>query len=487
LRLGSFGAGIVAARLIAPAEFGVFAVALTVHAVIVNASDVGVNAYVVRRRGGLDDVGPTVTTVAIVSALLMALAMVAAAPWLSAQLGAPHAVGAVRVMSLTIVLAGVGSVPAGIVTRDLRQDLQFLADAAYFFAANGLLIALALLGSGAMALAWSRVAGQLVSTLVLLVVASQRFLPGFDRKVLRSVLRFGLPLIGASFLGFLTGNVDYIVVGHLLGAKPLGFYYLAYNMGSWPYVILGPVTAAIAVAAFSRVRHDRLRLPARIGTAMTALVAIAFPANALIVALALPLTEAIYGPRWGPASAALALTAVYGAIRVPVDLMANVMIAEGRTRAMFACQLVYLVVLALLTLGCVEIIGIAGAGLAHVVGSMLVWVPISIMILSRSTGFGAKAFSAAVARPLLAALATGLTAHLVAAQFASVWVALPLGAASGLGVYGLLMARWARTVARSARSLWSNYDDSVESPDAGTARQDPRAPLGTASPEGARV
>ena len=55
--------------------------------------------------------------------------------------------------------------------------------------------------------------------------------------MLRSVLRFGVPLVASSFLGFLIGNVDYITIGRLLGAESLGMYYLAYNVGSWPYII----------------------------------------------------------------------------------------------------------------------------------------------------------------------------------------------------------------------------------------------------------
>src|SRR5262245_49791925 len=60
LRLGTFVMGIVAARLIAPEQFGVFTVALTVHAIVINISDIGVGAYLVRYRGDPRRVAPTV-------------------------------------------------------------------------------------------------------------------------------------------------------------------------------------------------------------------------------------------------------------------------------------------------------------------------------------------------------------------------------------------------------------------------------------------
>ncbi|HWK26124.1 MAG TPA: oligosaccharide flippase family protein [Solirubrobacter sp.] len=462
MRLGSFSVGIVAARLIAPDQFGVFAVALTVHAIIVNVSDLGVSAYVVRHRGDLDAVGPTVTTIATISALLLGGAMALAAPWLSAELGSSAAVDPVRVLSLTVVLAGISSVPSAVLTREFRQDRRFLADLLNFVASTAILLGLALLGGGALALAWSRVAGQAVSTLVLFAASPARYRPGFDRRVGRLVVAFGLPLIGSSFVGFLIGNVDYIVVGRLLGAEPLGFYYLAYNAGSWPYVILSPIVASITVAAFSRVRHDRARFADRMSTSMAALLAIGIPANALIVALAHPLVQAIYGATWAPAAAPLAWTAVYGAMRIPADLLTNITIAEGKTRGLLLLQLAYLAVLTPITVASVQLWGAVGAGVAHVVAIGGILLPGFMLILARTTGFGVSRLFAAAARPLAASLVAAVAAHIVADRVGGTWPSLLAGGGTGVVVYIALVASWGRAVAVAARRLWSGVDDPAE-------------------------
>jgi len=462
MRLGSFSVGIIAARLIAPDQFGVFAVALTVHAIILNASDLGVSAYVVRHRGNLDKVGPTVTTMAFASAAMLAVAMALSAPWVSQELGSSEATSPVRVLSLTVLLAGVSSVPGAVLTREFRQDKRFLADLANFVASTAILLGLALLGGGALALAWSRVAGQAVSTLVLFLASPSRYLPGFDRTVSASVVAFGLPLVGASFLGFLINNLDFMVVGRLLGAEPLGFYYLAYNAGSWPYVILAPIIASITVAAFARVRHDKVNLQARVRTSMAALFLLALPANALIAALAHPLVEALYGSRWTPAAAALALTAVYGGARVATDFLSNIAIAEGRTRSLLISQFAYLAALGPLTVVGVRLWGIMGAGAAHVVAIVLVLVPWLIVMLSKATGFGLLAFVKLLVRPLLASIVAALVAHGVADQIESPWPALLAGGLAGMTVYIALIASWGRATAVAARALWSDADAEPE-------------------------
>jgi PST family polysaccharide transporter len=455
LRLGSFSVGIIAARLIAPSEFGVFAVALTVHAIIISASDIGVSSYIVRHDGDLDEVGPTVTTIAGLSATFLAIAMALAAPWLSTELGASAATNPVRILSLTVLLAGISSVPGAVLTREFRQDKRFLADLANFVVSTGILLALAFTGVGALALAWSRVGGQLISTGVLFKLSPKRYLPGFNRAVARSVLAFGVPLVGAAIVGFLTGNVDYIVVGRLLGAEKLGYYYLAYNAGSWPYVILSPIVASVTVAAFSRVRHERAQLKDRVSTMMSALLAVAFPANALIVALAAPLIGVLYGPRWAPAAAALALTAIYGALRVPVDLLFNVAVAEGRTRAMFVLQIAYLAVLTPVTIVCVHLWGIVGAGIAHVVAIGAILLPGLVLTLARPTGFGFRQLAITVARPLAASTVSAVAAYFVASRIDGALPALFAGGAVGLLLYGALTVAWGRRVAVAVRRVWS--------------------------------
>jgi lipopolysaccharide exporter len=487
MRLGTFAVGIVAARLIAPDEFGVFAVAITVHAIIINASDLGVSAYIVRHDGDLDSIGPTVTTIAFVSAACLTGIMALSAPWLATQLGSSAATDPVRLLSLTVLLAGVSSVPGAVLTREFRQDKLFLASAGNFLVSTGVLLLLAFSGAGALALASSRVAGQAASTGILFKASPRRFLPGFDRAVTASVISFGLPLVGSSFLGFLIGNVDFIVVGRLLGAEPLGLYYLAYNVGSWPMMILGPIVASIAMAAFSRVRADRRRIASRIGTAMSALVLLALPASALIASLADPLVNMVYGSKWAPAAGALALTAVYGALRIPADLFYNVTIAEGRTRKLFLLQVAYLAALAPMTIAAVELWGIAGAGAAHIAANAAVLLPGFMLILAGSTGFGPRRFATAVARPALAALATALVAHWVAGQFEQAWQAVLLGGAAGLVVYVLLVATWARDVVASARQLWANPEEAELGQSDGVRADDEREPFVARAPEGAHA
>src|SRR5205085_2522083 len=58
-KLGSFAMGLVLARLLAPSDFGVYAIALAATAVLMHINDVGLIAATVQWRGRLEDMAPT--------------------------------------------------------------------------------------------------------------------------------------------------------------------------------------------------------------------------------------------------------------------------------------------------------------------------------------------------------------------------------------------------------------------------------------------
>ena len=129
---GQFALGVVIARLLAPEDFGVFAVALVVHAVVVNISELRSSRRADPRRDEDARRGaPTVATIAIASALVLGVLMAASSGLVSlACSGHPRPPGAVAVMALTLPLAGIAAVPSAYVRRHFRMDRLFVASAA---------------------------------------------------------------------------------------------------------------------------------------------------------------------------------------------------------------------------------------------------------------------------------------------------------------------------------------------------------------------
>jgi len=106
VKLGSFVMALIMARLLVPADFGAYAIALAATHFVMHVNDVGLIAATVQWRGRLEEMAATASTLALIfSGLLYAIFWFIAEPFARLS-GAPEAAGVVQTnMILAIAFA----------------------------------------------------------------------------------------------------------------------------------------------------------------------------------------------------------------------------------------------------------------------------------------------------------------------------------------------------------------------------------------------
>jgi lipopolysaccharide exporter len=435
LKLGNIAVMVVVVRLVTPTEFGVFAVALTVAVILGSIADWGVSALLMRSDVDLDDVGPTVTFIAVVSGVVLAAATILSAPLLAEAFGAPEAVGPIRVMALCLVIGSLAAVPNAILARDFRQNRIFLSNLVAFLPSNAVLILLAFQGAGAMAFAWSRVIAVACQGLAVSLAVSRWYWPSLDRSRLRGILSFGLPLAGANLINYTLLNADYAFVGRQLGPTLLGIYVLAFNVGSWSTSILAAAINGVAMPAFSRVGQDQARLEAALHRSTRAICLLALPVATLTLALAEPLIVTLYGHTWEAAIPVLEILGVYGAVFILVSLLSNLLVGTGHTGRVLLIQLVWIGTLVPAMAVGISWDGVAGVAWAHVVAVAGIVLPLYLWAVSRQAPRVLNLVGHAALPPLVACAAAFAAAVLARALVDGPVVELLLGGLAGGAVY----------------------------------------------------
>ncbi len=440
LRLANIGITAIVARILAPRDFGVFAVALTAYAIVSAVGQLGVASCLMRADLDADTMAPTLVTVSMVSNAVLASAMAIFAETIARALGSAAGAEAVRIMALALILEGIFAVPYGQLTRDFKQDKLFWANAISFVPATTILLFLAKSGDGALAFAWSRVVTQLVLGCVMVAFLPRIYWPGISRDSLSLLVKFGLPLAGANLVNYILLNVDYAFVGHLIGAVALGAYVLAFTVASWPAGLLGNVINTVSMPAFSRVKHDPELLKSAMGNALRAVSLIVMPMCGLMIALSQPLVLTLYGEKWASSAKVLSILALYGAISIICVLFANMLTSLGKAKFILLVQLVWLGALVPAMAVGVHRDGIVGAAYAHiaVIGPLVL--PSYVLALRKTTGVHFTALVKAVMPALLAAAVASFAARGIAGHFSRPQMALVAGAVGGGLVYVALAA-----------------------------------------------
>jgi PST family polysaccharide transporter len=331
---------------------------------------------------------------------------------LAALLGAPDAAGPIRVLAISIAVMGVFAVPAAQLQRDFRQDALFRANLISFLPSSVVLILLAGVGGGAMAFAWSRVAGALAVGYVMLRNVDRKYWPGVNWSYVRPLLHFGLPLALANVLSQVLLNVDYVFVGRVMSTADVGLYMLAFTICTWPTALLGPLLNNMVLPAFSRLKRDGGELASALSYAVRTVMLIACPIAAFTCAFSTPLINTVYGTKWAAAGPVLSVLSLYGIVFVLGLLFANIIISTGRTVVLFAVQVAALLgLLPALAVG-VHTGGLVGIGVAHILVISLITLPTYLAAVRKSTGVGPLPVLRAVVRPLSAAVMAVLVGRL---------------------------------------------------------------------------
>ncbi|WP_046779765.1 oligosaccharide flippase family protein [Streptomyces yangpuensis] len=401
MRLGNFATGIILARyFLGPEAWGVYGIAQTVLLVLLSANELGVSLAIVRWEGDPRRFAPTVLTLSAVSSCLLYAVLFATAPAVADVLGSPEASGVLRVMCLCVVLDGLSQVPAGFLTREFAQGRRMAVDALNFVLSTAVTLLLAVQGWGAMSFAWGSVVGNVAALIGCCLAAPGTLKFGWDREQARALLKFGLPLAGASMLALGVVNVDTMVVGSTLDPLALGFYVLAFNISGWPVRIISEAARRVSFAGFSRLADSPQALAAGFARALGVVTAATVPLCVLLAALAAPVIALVYGERWLPAAGALPWLMALGLVRIGCELAYDCLVAIGRRRSLIAVQGLWLVLLIPALVTGARGGGIVGVAQGHVVIAGAVVVPVFLLALHRG-GIPLGTVARACAWPLL--------------------------------------------------------------------------------------
>jgi PST family polysaccharide transporter len=438
------------ARILSPADFGVFAVALAVHVVVGSLAELGMGSAVARSAHEPEDIAPTVTTLSIVVSLLLGAVMVALADQVATLVGVPAAAEPIRVLSICLVLTGFFAVPGAQLTREFRQDRIFLATAAGFLPANALLIGLALDGGGATSFAWSRVLGQIVTGAVMVACLHRHYRPGWRPAAVLPLLVFGLPLSLANLVNWSLLNADYVIIGRLLTETQVGVYMIAFTVAGWSTTVLSSVLNGVVVPSFGRVLGDDELFGSALASAVRLVALVAAPICVVTVVLARPLVETVFGPTWIGAAPVLSVLAAYGAVFSVSLLFANVLVAVGATGRLLGIQAVWVAVLIPAMVIGIRADGLVGAAWAHVATVVVVTLPLYVLAVRRSTGLDLRALPRAVSGPVGAALVAGAFALGTSLLLDDPAVVLLVGGALAVASYAVV----ARPMVRPYRAAF---------------------------------
>lgn len=325
------GVSIVLARLLAPQDYGVLAMATVFLGFLNLFRTMGFSAVIVQRPNIDNRLLDSLFYTNFAVACLLAILAFAAGPLCTWIYGDIRVAQVLAVLGLNFILTACAVVPSALLTRQLKFDRLALANVAATLLSGVTSILLALAGWGV----WSLVAGAFVKSLIdtglCHLFCSWHPTLMFDWSEVRSVVRFGTHVTGFNFFNYFSRNADSAIIGKFLDASCLGFYSLALGIMIRPLTAVTNVIGTILFPALSKTQDNDARFRTTYLRACGAIAFVTFPMMLGLAAVAVPFVHVVLGKKWLPAVPVILALAPLGAVQSVGETAKQIFLAKGRS------------------------------------------------------------------------------------------------------------------------------------------------------------
>ena len=334
-RLVTLAVGMVLARLLEPAAFGLIASVSVFMTVFQQLVDGGISQRVIQKTNVGDEEYSALFWGGLFVCLLVVLILVVCSDLIAQFFGQPELSLLVKAMAGVMLLMNMGRVQLTVLNRELRfKELAIIRMVAVCGGAVGG-IWLALVGGGV----WALVLQQAMTAVLMAVIAWTR-VPWRPRKfvtlsAIKDLYGYGLPILISQSIRSLANQLPNVVIARTHSPQALGYYdrgrLIPHNMTT----AISSVFSRINFPALSRLQED----PALMRRQFFRISGIALGITTLtMVALGVYAEEAVtilLGEKWRPGIWYAQAACVLAVIHVFYLLNADLLRALGKTQTFF--------------------------------------------------------------------------------------------------------------------------------------------------------
>lgn len=386
VRIGIQAASLVVlSRLLTPEDFGLFALVTAIVSLGELVRDFGLTPAAIQapKLSHAQATGIFWLNVGIGGALTLTVVLVTGVITQNAAESALLQV--LPVAAIVFLLLGAQSQFQVQLARAHRFAALALSDVVAQACGLAIAVIFALSGAGV----WSLVAQLLSVNLTLLILRSlhSRWLPGRPslEAPIRPLIQFGLNLLGAHALTYLSTRVHTYLISWRWGVAPLGLYDRASTLLNVPVnQLLAPLTNVV-LPVLSRLRSEEEEFVDALYSLQVVLCGLATLGFAALLPVAPQILQLLLGEQWVASANLLRILSVGGVFSVLSYISYWAFLATGRTRALFHYNIVSKSLGVLLVfLG--SLVSVEAVAAGYSLSLMISW-PLNLLWLKKSGGF----------------------------------------------------------------------------------------------------
>jgi len=350
-RMLEFAFGIILARLLVPADFGMIVTIQVFTGFVGMLTSGGMGQALVRAKEVDDNDFNAVFSLQLALGILVYMGFFLAAPWFAEFFENPLYEDLLQVSALSFLMRPFAYMHGSWLNREMDFKKRSIIGiiSGVFTGISSVLMAWA--GMGVWSLILSGLAGGLLRNILLARVTELRLRLHFDVSIMRTHGAYGSKIVANDILGNLKNQGLKLILSKLAGPAFLGLFNKADSLHRLPYWMFAQPVAQPVFRAMSKVQDDLDQTRYMFYRVITLLMVYILPFYVGLWWVAEPFIGVVYGEQWLPAAEPLRILALAGFFYIIARPCGVVLMAQNRLFQEMIAQAAILVV----TLGSVYI------------------------------------------------------------------------------------------------------------------------------------
>jgi O-antigen/teichoic acid export membrane protein len=385
----NFVVTLILARLLAPADFGLVAIANVVITALKTYGNMGLSQSLIFRKGNTPASSSTGFYLILASKVLLFAVVFVFAPWMANFFDDQRIVPILRVLDVIILVSAFSEVPTALLTKELLFKKRFIAEILALACYATLAISMAAFGWGVWSLVIADTVQEIVYVPLIWWASGWRPTLKFDWSIAKEILNYGKDIVSASILSYAFLNIDNTFVGKLLGAEALGLYAFAFALGTLPVTFVTRLTNQVTFPVYVKLNEQTERISKGYLRAMDIVTLFALPANLGLLATAPLLIPILYSEKWIGCVVPLQILTFYGIARAIGNIPTAILRAIGKQDVIPKLLLAYFITTLVLLWPVTHFGGVIGVSVVMSIiigGGTIIWVLVANRYLGITFG-----------------------------------------------------------------------------------------------------
>ena len=327
----TFIIGIILARLLMPAEFGLIGMITIFIAISESFINSGFSTALIRKQNCTDVDFSTVFYFNLVVGVLFYWVLFFSAPAISRFFNEPQLINLVRILSIVLIIDSLTIIQRTILTKRIDFKLQTKISIIASIISGVVGVSLAFNGFGVWSLAIRQITQTTVNSCLLWLWNRWLPLPVFSKTSFNELFSFGYKLLISGLIDTLYRNIYLLIIGKYFSAQELGYYTRAHQFQSLPSQNITGIVSRVSYPVLAQMQDDKAALKRNYQKLIKSIMFITFVLMMGMAAVAEPMVITLIGEPWRPSIIYLQLLCFVGMMYPLHALNLNMLNVQGRS------------------------------------------------------------------------------------------------------------------------------------------------------------